>query len=147
MDLVLGQSPAVAAAASAANAANSATTAANSASAAAGSAAAAAASAASISTPGNSITNLAGKLEVAMPVKFAGGNYTVTTADRGWLINATAAITVTLPTGATAGDRLHWRYEASNLTWINRKSPYPHASLVWPDSVVAVFKAAPYATK
>ena len=105
MDLVLGQSPAVAAAASAADAAASASAAIASQTAAANSATAAAASAASISTPGNSVINDGGKLEIAMPIKFIGANYTVSAADRGWSVNATNTLTVTLPTGAAAGQK------------------------------------------
>jgi len=107
MDLVLGQSPAVAAAASAADAAGSATAAATSASAAAGSATAAAASAATINAPGNSVISTGGKLEVAMPIKFVALPYTLTSADRGVLISATATGTITLPTDGSVGSNFY----------------------------------------
>ncbi len=95
MDLVLGQAPAVAAAASAGEAAASATAAANSAT-------AAAASAASVGfTPGDTVINDGGQLEVAMPIRFVGANYTVTPADRGHLIAVTAAGSLNLPAANT----------------------------------------------
>jgi hypothetical protein len=85
MDLVLGQSPAAAASASAGAAAESATQ-------AAASAAQAVASAASIGfTAGASVINDAGRLAVAMPIKMVGANYTIGAADRGLLLAATGS--------------------------------------------------------
>ena len=119
MDLVLGQSPAVAAAASAADAAGSATAAANSASAAAGSASAAATSAATISTPGSSVINVGGKLEVAMPSRAASANDSITLSDRGFLILATNAVTVTLPASVSVPNGFPVAVKNANSTPLN----------------------------
>ena len=119
MDLVLGQSPAVAAAASAADAAGSATAAANSASAAAGSASAAATSAATISTPGSSVINVGGKLEVAMPSRAVSANDSITLSDRGFLILATNAVTVTLPASVSVPNGFPVAVKNANSTPLN----------------------------
>ncbi len=114
MDLVLGQSPAVAAAASAADAASSATAAATSASSAAasgtaaatsassaaGSAAAAAASQALLATPGPTVVNNAGKLEWRMPAKFISANYAVTAVDHGFMLMISGG-TTTFPASSS----------------------------------------------
>jgi microcystin-dependent protein len=119
MDLVLGQSPALAAAASAADAAGSATAAANSASAAAGSASAAATSAATISTPGSSVINVGGKLEVAMPSRAVSANDSITLSDRGFLILATNAVTVTLPASVSVPNGFPVAVKNANSTPLN----------------------------
>lgn len=85
MDLVLGQPPATAAAASASAAAGSAAD-------AAASATQAAASAAAIGfTAGTSVINDAGRLAIAMPIKTVGASYTIAAADRGYLLAATGS--------------------------------------------------------
>jgi hypothetical protein len=99
MDLVLGQPPATAAAASAEQAAGSAT-------AAAASAAQAAASAAAIGfTAGSSVINDAGRLAVALPSIFKTTDYAVVATDRGKVVACTAgAITITLPAWTAVGN-------------------------------------------
>jgi hypothetical protein len=83
MDLVLGQSPAVAAAASAADAAAS--------------AAAAAASAASVSRTGDTVILEGGQLEVALPIRSFFSTGLVTLADRGFLFVSINGNTLVLP--------------------------------------------------
>jgi hypothetical protein len=99
MDLVLGQPPATAAAASASAAAGSAAD-------AAASATQAAASAAAIGfTAGTSVINDAGRLAVALPSIFKTADYAIAAADRGKVVVCTAgAITITLPAWTGVGN-------------------------------------------
>jgi hypothetical protein len=99
MDLVLGQAPAAAAAASADEAAESATQ-------AAASAAQAAASVAAIGfTAGTSVINDAGRLAVALPSIFKTADYAVAATDRGKVVACTAgAVTITLPAWTAVGN-------------------------------------------
>jgi hypothetical protein len=57
--------------------------------------------------PGDTVINDGGQLETAMPSKFPTLPYTVTPADRGYLLISTATGTITLPTDGSLGSGFH----------------------------------------
>src|SRR5947199_10633863 len=83
------------------------------------SATAAAASASSISTPGNSVVNVGGKLEISMPSRAISTNDNVVLSDRGKILSVTNATTVTLPSGASVSDGFLVAVRNSNSTGTN----------------------------
>ena len=57
--------------------------------------------------PGDTVINDGGQLEASMPSKFPALPYTVTSADRGYLIVSSVTGTITLPTDGSLGSGFH----------------------------------------